>query len=536
MSGRDLRVPALALTLAAAAAAGLTLPNHARSHSRPVALRPRRLRTRRVTRVRGIHHIRHVVVIMQENRSFDSYFGTFPGADGLPRRHGHFTSCIPDPRAAFRCLRPFHDPHQVNAGAAHGAHAFALDLDHGRMNGFGVTADLPTGRGCGGDARVCQTSSPPDVMGFHTAREIPNYWHWAREYTLQDHLFEPNGSWSLPAHLYMVSEWSARCAVPNDPHSCRNDIALGGYHVGAIAGRTRGEALRVRRELRAVAPCLGRHGVPLRRNGLPHLHSARMAAAMRACGGRLPRALASQLESQTNFAWTDLTYLMHQRRVSWRYYVQPGRSPDCADGDGPCQPRRQNASTPDIWNPLPEFATVRQDHQVKNIRPAKAFARAALRGRLPAVSWVVPDQKHSEHPPATPRAGERYVTRLVDAVMRGPDWPSTAIFLTWDDWGGFYDHVAPPKVDGNGFGFRVPGIVISPYARRGHVDHQTLSFDAINRFIEDDFLGGRRIDPRTDHRWDPRPDVRENEPILGDVARDFNFSRPPARPDPVPIR
>ena len=114
--------------------------------------------------------------------------------------------------------------------------------------------------------------------------------------------------------------------------------------------------------------------------------------------------------------------------------------------------------------------------------------------------------------------------------MRGPEWRSTAIFLSWDDWGGFYDHVAPPRVDQNGYGLRVPGLVISPYARKGFVDHQTLSFDAYVKFIEDDFLGGRRLDPATDGRPDPRPDVRERAPQLGNLVRDFDFSQKPRRP------
>ena len=95
--------------------------------------------------------------------------------------------------------------------------------------------------------------------------------------------------------------------------------------------------------------------------------------------------------------------------------------------------------------------------------------------------------------------------------------------------------MAPPTVDGNGYGMRVPALVISPYARRGHVDHQVLSFDAFNKFIEDDFLGGQRIDPKTDGRPDPRPDVRENAKILGDLAKDFDFTRKPHAPDPLPL-
>jgi hypothetical protein len=119
--------------------------------------------------------------------------------------------------------------------------------------------------------------------------------------------------------------------------------------------------------------------------------------------------------------------------------------------------------------------------------------------------------------------------------MNGPDWSSTAIFLGWDDWGGFYDHVAPPVVDQNGYGLRVPGIVISPYAKQGYVDHQTLSFDAYLKFIEDDFLDGQRLDPNTDGRPDPRPDVRENAAVLGDLASDFDFTQDPRPPLLLPV-
>ena len=132
--------------------------------------------------------------------------------------------------------------------------------------------------------------------------------------------------------------------------------------------------------------------------------------------------------------------------------------------------------------------------------------------------------------------GQAYVTGLINALMQGPDWSSTAIFLTWDDWGGFYDHVVPPSVDQNGYGLRVPGIVISPYARAGFIDHQVLSHDAYNKFIEDDFLSGQRLNPKTDGRPDPRPDVREALPKLGNLAADFNFSKRPRPPLILPVR
>jgi len=179
---------------------------------------------------------------------------------------------------------------------------------------------------------------------------------------------------------------------------------------------------------------------------------------------------------------------------------------------------------------LPDFTTVRRDGQLRNIQPVSTFAQEARRGDLPSVSWIVPDFTHSEHPGALIGKGQAWVTHLVNTVMRGPDWSSTAIFVAWDDWGGFYDHVVPPAVDQNGYGLRVPGLVISAYARKGFVDHQTLSFDAYAKFIEDDFLGGQRLNPATDGRPDPRPDVRENEPILGTLVRDFNFAQTPRRP------
>ena len=236
-----------------------------------------------------------------------------------------------------------------------------------------------------------------------------------------------------------------------------------------------------------------------------------------------------------HYAWTDLTYLLHKHHVSWRYYVFTGNEPDCATGKIECTAVAQRASTPGVWNPLPWFSTVRQDHQVRNVTPIARFYRDARDGTLPAVSWITPNNRVSEHPPSRVSTGEAYVTNVINTIMSGPDWPSTAIFLAWDDWGGLYDHVVPPRVDGNGYGLRVPGLVISPYARRGYVDHQVLSFDAYVKFIEDDFLGGARIDPRTDGRPDRRPMVRENARKLGNLMRDFNFDQPPRKPLLLPL-
>jgi phospholipase C len=423
----------------------------------------------------GIHRIRHVIVIMQENRSFDSYFGTYPGADGIPMRHGRPTVCEWDPNLGS-CVAPFHDPSPVNEGGPHGAADEARDVDGGAMDGFVASALIghhafcasnPLGPGCTADAgRVGE----PDAMGWHDAREIPNYWAYAKHYVLQDHLFEAVRAWSLPSHLSMVSGWSASCLAPDDPMSCRTDLG----------------------------------------NERTYVQEPRLGP--------------------TPFSWTDITYLLHRAGVSWRYYVAEGTQPDCADDAMFCVPQPQEVGTPDIWNPLPAFEDVQVDGQAGNIQIVSRYFRDAARGTLPSVSWIVPNHHDSEHPPASIAGGQAWVTGLINAAMRGPDWNSTAIFLAWDDWGGFYDHVVPPTVDDAGYGLRVPGLVISPYAKRDFIDHQTLSFDAYLKFIEDDFLGGQRLDPATDGRPDARPDVREEAPELGNLLADFDFSKPPRAP------
>jgi len=241
-------------------------------------------------------------------------------------------------------------------------------------------------------------------------------------------------------------------------------------------------------------------------------------------------------DNPKSFAWTDLTYLLHKQHVSWKYYVAEGTQPDCDDGAAVCAPRPQKKGTPQIWNPLPWFDTVRENGELGNIQTIDHFYPDARNGTLPAVSWIVPNAEMSEHAPASLSTGQAYVTGLVNAIMQGPNWDSTAIFVSWDDGGGFYDHIAPPTVDANGYGMRVPGLVISPYARKGYIDHQTLSFDAYVKFIEDVFLGGQRLDPRTDGRPDPRPAVRENAALLGDLVRDFDFNQPPRKPMVLPVK
>ncbi len=430
----------------------------------------------------GIHKIQHVIVIMQENRSFDSYFGTYPGANGIPGG-----VCVPDPLHGG-CVAPFHDSADKNYGGPHGNGAFTQDLDGGRMDGF--VGESESGQKCSSDAPQCSACTEGssagegpaqpcgDAMGYHDAREIPNYWTYAQNFVLQDEMFEPNSSWSWPEHLFEVSAWAATCSNWNDPMSC----------ISRVEGPPDPDAV--------PDPYTGSEPISL--------------------------------------PWTDITYLLHKDGVSWAYYVFEGDEPDCEDDEAmTCAPVKQGPKTPGIWNPLVDFLDVKEDNQTGNVQSLTHFYEAAKSSGecgLPHVSWIVPNAEVSEHPTALVSAGQAYVTTLINTIMSSPCWSSSAIFLSWDDWGGFYDHVAPPVIDGSGYGFRVPGLVISPYARAGYVDHQRLSHDAYLKFIEDDFLAGARLNPATDGRPDSRPDVREEAPGLGDLASDFEFNQPPRPP------
>ena len=395
----------------------------------------------------GIHKIKHIIIIMQENRSFDSYFGKYPGANGIPQG-----ICLHDPRNGG-CRRPWADHHDSNGNWPHSMGPFWVDYNHGKMNGFVAMAER---KACRPRPAPCH----PDVMGYHTGSDIPNYWKYAKNFVLQDHMFEAPGSWSLPSHLYQVSGWSAKCTRTGVPMSCS-------------------------------------------RTNMP------------------PERLPNR---QTPFAWTDITWLLHRHKISWSYYLDHGAVTVSLGNP---------TGTSIHFNPLPGFTDVHKDGQLGSIRPLRIFYKQAKAGTLPKVAWIAPDFRDSEHGPALVSTGQAYVTKLINAVMRSPEWASSAIFVTWDDWGGFYDNVVPPKVGTQGYGIRVPGLVISPYAKTGFIDSQTLTTDAYLKFIEDDFLGGARLNPATDGRRDPRTVVRESSAKLGDLINDFNFAQLPRRPMPL---
>ncbi len=425
----------------------------------------------------GIGKLNHLVFIVQENRSFDHYFGTYPGAKGFPRdAEGKIDVCVPN-KFLGGCSRPYKSTSQRYLGGLHDDDASDIDVAGGKMNGFIKSLEpwmsdcfeQPSGPGCD---EVLGPKRQPDVMSYVGPQTIPNYWTYADNFVLQDRMFAPTDSWTLPAHLFLMSGWSAYCSDPTDVMTCRSNVDMENER------------------------SIWRYG------------------------------------EEPIYGWTDITRLLDDGGVSWGFYIGKGTC-----WDPPCAPDLTGPYTAPIRNVIPGFVKSSDTDLTDNILGYGSFLQAAEDGSLPAVSWIMPAAGNGEHPASrrsTIEKGQAHVTEMINAVMQGPDWDSSAVFLTWDDWGGFYDHVKPPVVDVNGFGLRVPGLVISPYAKEGFIDHQVLTFDAYLKFLEDRFLGGERLPGKP---IEPRPTVREDLDILGDLRRSFDFTQEPRDPlvlDPTP--
>jgi phospholipase C len=420
---------------------------------------------------RALYKIKHLIFILQENRSFDNYFGTYPGADGFPSP----LPCLPSKNDPKQCFKPYLNHAAVNFGGPYENQYQVADIDGGKMDGFVIQRDEELNREHCGSAQphaitideegIPQTGTcVNDVMGYHDGTDLPNYWKYAQNYVLYDHFYESVESWSLPAHLAIFSGWAAKCTKldPPDVDSCASTFGGSAW------------------------------------TGTPK-------------------------DPTEPYLWTDITYLLHQHDITWTAYLDHGLS-EQAEGLKGVQ---------HIWDVLPGFETVNEDGELANSEVnMKQFYTDAANGALPQVTWLLPEYPDSEHPQASIGQGQAYVTKLVNAIMSGPDWSSSAIFIEYDDMGGFYDHEPPPfAIDSLGLGLRVPAMMISPYAKTGFIDHQYLSSDSYLKLIEDVFTKSRRMS--TTGRPDPRPDYRDASTQLGNLDKDFNFQQNPRPPMPL---
>ncbi len=339
----------------------------------------------------AVSPITKVVIVLQENHTFDNYFGTYPSADGTAGQ----AICLPNTPGSAPCTAPFHLTSPVPAEMSHNWASAHADFHAGAMDGF-VYAE-----------------KSPVTMGFYDGSDLPRYWKAAGEYTLCERYFTSAMTESAPNHLYLVAGTCGGLQDDNVP---------------------------------ATIPF-----PPI----FPHLDAQ-------------------------GLRWKVYGFTKWYERFA---YVQ---------------------STPGTR---------------ANFASAADFRTDLASQKLPDVSWIIGAPGGSEHPPQDVRLGMNSVAdEIVNPLGASSYWNSLALFVTWDDYGGFYDHVPPPQVDAMGYGFRVPCLVISPFARRGFLDRVTNDHTSILRFLEKRF---------------GLPALSSRDAAANDLAEAFDFASP-ARPF-VPI-
>lgn len=332
--------------------------------------------------------IKHLVVLMQENHSFDNYFGTYPGADGHPV--GIKMPVDPNnPDAGY--VEPWHLGDSTITDLSHSTSTFTEQLNGGKMNGF-VSALNRRNQ----DGRI--------AMGYYDDRDIPYYWNLADNYVLFDRFFSSARDGSFANHMYWVA----------------------GVSPVAERGRKLSDALA---------------GTP---------------------------TIFDRLE---------------ESGISWKFYVQNYDPTITYRNLGEIGNRASQV----VWVPLLNFDRFLDDPKLSShIVDLSQYYIDAREGTLPAVAYIIPSGA-SEHPPQNPATGQRFVKNLIQELMRSSAWSSSAFILLYDDWGGWYDHVKPPMVDQYGYGPRVPGLLVSAYARKGYIDSTELDFTSILKFIEENW-------------------------------------------------
>jgi phospholipase C len=404
-------------------------------------------------------HIKHVVIVIQENRSFDNFFRDYPGADTV------------DEGASHNGPVTLH-PVDLNfpADVDHQHRAYVEEYDGGRMDGWDVVRTSPR-------------QTPDFPYAYVPRAQIEPYWTMAQRWTLADRMFQSNTGPSFPAHLYLVAGQSDLTA--SNPNHLETTRFAWGCDSPPDATVTRLDAVGV--EVPGPFPCLD---------------------------------------------FPTIADLAQSAGISWRYYAPP------LDSLG------------SIWSAFDAIRHIRYGPMWDNVvSPETRVLADARRGDLPAITWVVPTAANSDHPfphRATSidvgvggQYGPDWVASIVNAVGAGPLWDSTAILVVWDDWGGWYDHVVPPELDRMGLAFRVPLIVISPYAKRGYVSHVRHEFGSLLKFTERvfDLPSLNTTDVRSDALRDCFDFTQSAKPFapIPTLRRAAFFARDGA-PDEVPDR
>jgi phospholipase C len=392
--------------------------------------------------------IKHVVIIVQENRSFDDFFAKFPGANGASRgkakikKHGKFVDTW-----VTLTQQPLVFPHDF----AHCRISFEAAYDGGKMDGFNRETRGPCGQGQLAGALPYQ---------YVTESQIQPYWDMAQQWVLADAMFQTQGSGSFTAHQDLIRGGTcitsaASCATPSSSTASLIDTPTGmPWGCDAPAG--------------TITYTIGSSGKI-------------------ASGGPFP--CSKNFPDKGSNGYVTLRDRLDAAGVSWKYYTPCFKLSGCNASQGcpDCDGALLNAF--DVIAPVrngPEWGT--------NVSmPETNILSDVKNGALPAISWVIPEDDENDHPDEAVDKGPDWVASVVNAVGQSSFWSSSVIVVIWDDWGGFYDNAVPPFQDKyGGLGFRVPAIIISPYAiagsgKGGYVSHTPFEFGSVLKYIENNW-------------------------------------------------
>jgi len=379
-------------------------------------------------------YIKHVVIIFQENRSTDNLFQDpvliSRGADIATSGLNSKGQTIP--------LQPTSLVQNYDLGHRH--IGFTIQYDNGKMDGsdksFVFCAKTATNCPCSDYATAhglhCPISNP--VYAYVDPAEVQPYFQLAEQYTFNDRMFQTNQGPSFPAHAIIISGTSAPTATSTS-FAAENVFPQGADLAGCIA-----------------KPSKYTYVIDPQGNETP---------------------------AYPCFDHPTVTDLLNQKKISWKYYT-PSVGSIWTGPNG-----IQHMCGPN--NPPPN-ATACLGSDFNNVSlPPSNILTDIKNGDLPSVSWVIPSGDESDHPSGNTGLGPSWVASVVNAIGNSQYWSDTAIFITWDDWGGWYDHVAPPIINSYEYGFRVPLIVVSPYARPQYISHVTHDFGSIVLYIEHTF-------------------------------------------------